>query len=90
MGVIGALAAVGLTAGGETGRYIEAAGLRSMSGAMPVAAVLAAGIAVRTEDGTSVTGGLMLTDALRPARRGGIPVAIVRLQDGIWLPLKLD
>ena len=90
MGVIGALAAVGLTAGGETGRYIEAGGLRSMSGAQPVAAVLAAGIAVLTEDGMPVTGGMVQTDGLRPARRGALPVAVARLQDGIWLPLKLD
>jgi hypothetical protein len=90
MGVIGALAAVGLTAGGETGRYIEAGGLRSMSGPMPVTALLAAGIAVETEERLPVSEGIVQTDALRPARRGGIPVAVVRLQGGIWLPLKLD
>jgi hypothetical protein len=91
MGVIGALAAVGLTAGGEAGRYIEAGAVRSLAGLLPVDAVLAAGIAaVLTEDGAAVASGMVQTDGLRPARRGGRPVAIVRRAGEMWAPVKLD
>jgi tRNA(Ile2) C34 agmatinyltransferase TiaS len=91
MGVIGALAAVGLTAGGEAGRYILVGQARSLAGAQPVEVVLAAGIAaVETEDGSAVTSGLVLTDKLRPARRGGRPVAVVRQDGDAYAPVKLD
>lgn len=91
MGVIGALAAVGLTAGGEAGRYIEVGQVRGLAGTQPIAAVLAAGIGtVQTADGRPVTSGLIQTDGLRPARRDGRPVAIVQPAGEVWLPLKLD
>lgn len=91
MGIIGALAAVGLTAGGDAGRYIQVGEARSLSGAQPVEKVLAAGIAaVELPDGRPVLSGVVQADGLRPARRGGRPVAVVR-QEGDWLlPLKLD
>jgi len=98
-GVIGALAAVGLAAGGEDGRYVLVGRSRLLNGLHPVTAVLAAGIAeVRTVDGRPVTDGLILTDKLRPARRGARPVAIVERSPGpardstfgYWRPLKLD
>jgi len=90
-GIIGALAAVGLAASGEDGRYVMVGHLRELSGLQPVSAVLAAGVAaVQTPDGQPVTGGLVRTDKLRPARRGGQPIAIVEWRDDHWLPLKLD
>jgi hypothetical protein len=98
-GVIGALAAVGLAASGDDGRYVMVGRSRDLSGLQSVAAVLAAGIAdVRTLDGRPVTEGLILTDKLRPARRGAQPVAFVERcpepvagwVDGYWRPLKLD
>ncbi len=90
-GVIGALSAVGLAAGGSDGRYIEVARLRELAGLQPVSALLAAGItAVHTLDGQPVADGLVQTDRLRPARRNGRPVAVVEWQDDHWLPLKLD
>ncbi len=90
-GVIGALAAVGLTAGGEAGRYVQVGRSRELTGLQPVAALLAAGIAaVQTPEGEPVTEGLILTDKLRPARRGGWPVAIVTWNGEYWVPLKLD
>lgn len=90
-GIIGALAAVGLAASGDDGRYVLVGRSRELSGLQPVPALLAAGIAaVRTVDGQPVTEGLVQTDRLRPARRGGLPVAVVEREADHWLPLKLD
>jgi tRNA(Ile2) C34 agmatinyltransferase TiaS len=90
-GVIGALAAVGLAAGGEDGRYVLVGRCRELTGLQPVAALLAAGIAaVQTLDGQPVTAGLVQTDRLRPARRGGKPIAFVEWYGECWIPLKLD
>jgi tRNA(Ile2) C34 agmatinyltransferase TiaS len=90
-GIIGALAAVGLAASGDDGRYVLVGRSRELRGLQPVSAVLGAGIAaVQTQDGTRVTEGLVLTDKLRPARRGGLPIAIVEWTGDHWLPLKLD
>ena len=90
-GVIGALAGVGLAAGGEDGRYVLVGDLRDLSGLQPVAAVLAAGVdCLQTLDGQPVTEGMVQTDKLRPARRGGRPVAVVQWNEDHWLPLKLD
>ena len=90
-GVIGALAAVGLAATGEDGRYVLVGRSRELTGLQPVSALLEAGIvAVRTADGQPVTEGLVQTEKLRPARRGGLPVAVVEQVGDHWLPLKLD
>jgi tRNA(Ile2) C34 agmatinyltransferase TiaS len=90
-GVIGALAAVGLAATGEDGRYVLVGGSRELTGLQPVSALLAAGIvAVQTQDGQPVTEGLIETEKLRPARRGGRPIAVVEWAGSHWLPLKLD
>ncbi len=90
-GVIGALAAVGLAAGGEDGRYIIVGKVRELTGLQPVDALLGAGItAVLTTDSTPITKGMVLTDKLRPTRRNGRPVAYVEWQGDHWLPLKLD
>ncbi len=90
-GVIGALAAVGLAATGEDGRYVLVGRLREMTGLQPVSALLAAGIAaVETLQGQPVTQGLVLTDKLRPARRDGRAIAVVEWAGDHWRPLKLD
>lgn len=90
-GVIGALAAVGLAASGEDGRYIQVGSLRELSGLQPVAALLSAGIHhVQTLDGELVVEGMVNTQRLRPARRGGVPVAVVKWEEDAWQPLKLD
>jgi hypothetical protein len=91
MGVIGALAAVGLTAGGDAGRYIQVGQVRALAGSQPVETVLAAGVAaVQTPEGDPVVAGAVQTDGLRPARRGGRPVAVVRREGDEWLPIRLD
>jgi tRNA(Ile2) C34 agmatinyltransferase TiaS len=90
-GVIGALAAVGLAASGEDGRYVLVGRSRELRGLQPVSALLVAGVfAVQTTDGQPVTEGLVQTDKLRPARRGGRPIAVVQWTGDHWLPLKLD
>ena len=90
-GVIGALAAVGLAATGEDGRYVLVGRSRELTGLQPVSALLAAGIvSVQTLDGRPVTEGLIQTEKLRPARRGGLPIAVVERAGDHWLPLKLD
>jgi len=90
-GVIGALAAVGLAASGEDGRYVLVGRARELTGLQPVAALLAAGgTAVQTQSGEPVTDGLVQCDRLRPARRGGRPVAVVEWEYDHWMPLKLD
>jgi tRNA(Ile2) C34 agmatinyltransferase TiaS len=90
-GIIGALAAVGLAAGGSDGRYVMVGRSRELEGLQPVAELLAAGIkAVKTLDGHPITKGLVQCDKLRPARRDHQPVAFVKWQNDHWLPLKLD
>ncbi len=91
MGVIGALAAVGLTAGGDAGRYIQVGETRSLAGPQSVESVLAAGVAaVQTADGQPIVTGVVQADGLRPARRGGRAVAVVQRTGDVLLPLKLD
>ena len=90
-GVIGALAAVGLAASGNDGRYVQVGSIRDLEGLQPVNAVLTAGIiSVRTLDEQPITEGLILSDKIRPARRNGQPVLFVEWQEDHWLPLKLD
>jgi tRNA(Ile2) C34 agmatinyltransferase TiaS len=90
-GVIGALAAVGLAASGEDGRYIQVGSLRELSGLQPVSALLSAGIQhVQTLEGQPVVEGMINTQRLRPARRGGVAVTVVQWENDAWQPLKLD
>ncbi|MDH4137659.1 MAG: ABC transporter substrate-binding protein, partial [Anaerolineae bacterium] len=90
-GIIGALAAVGLAASGEDGRYVLVGRSRELSGLQPVSTLLAAGIsAVQTLDAQPVASGLVQTHKLRPARRGGRPIAVVEWVGDHWQPLKLN
>jgi hypothetical protein len=90
-GVIGALAGVGLAASGEDGRYVLVGKMRELDGLQPVEAVLSAGVdQIQTMDGQPVTRGLILTGKLRPARRGGRPVAVLEWSEDHWRPVKLD
>jgi len=90
-GIIGALAAVGLASSGEDGRYIDLGSIRDLSGLQTVGAILAAGVkAVITTNGEEVAEGMVSIEKLRPARRGGQPVAIVQRSEAHWQLLKLD
>ncbi len=94
-GVIGALAAVGLAATGEDGRFLVVGRSRELQGVQSVQAILSCGIAeVRTMDGELLQEGLVETEGkLRPACRAGLPILFVALQENtsnIWLPVKLD
>jgi tRNA(Ile2) C34 agmatinyltransferase TiaS len=90
-GVIGALAAIGLAASGDDGRYVLVGRSRELAGLAAVPDLLAAGInCVQTSDGRPVMDGLVCADKLRPARRGGRPVAVVEWDREFWRPLKLD
>lgn len=91
-GVIGALSATGLAACGEDGRYVLVGRSRELEGLQPISVLLGAGIsAVCMLDGGLVNSGLVHSSKLRPARRGGLPVAVVEpCIDGHWMPLKLD
>lgn len=90
-GIIGALAAVGLAASGEDGRYVLVGRSRELTGLQPIESLLQAGVdAVQTTEGQVVTCGLVQTDKLRPARRGGRSVVVVEWAGDHWNPLKLD
>lgn len=90
-GVIGALAGVGLAASGSDGRYLLVGTARELLGLQSPEAVQAAGIPrVQDEQGNPITTGLIRADKLRPARRGGQPVLVVRWDGEAWEPLKLD
>jgi tRNA(Ile2) C34 agmatinyltransferase TiaS len=90
-GVIGALAAVGLSASGEDGRYVLVGNMRDLTGLHPGEMVMEAGVDhVQTLEGQVVTQGKVLTTKLRPARRGGKAVAVVQWDEDHWQPLKLD
>lgn len=90
-GVVGALAAVGLAASGEDGRYIAIGNVRELSGYCSPADLLTAGVAaVKTQEGSPLDTGRILVEKLRPARRGGAPVAYVGWSVDHWEPLKLD
>jgi hypothetical protein len=90
-GVIGALAAVGLAAGGDDGRYVLVGRSRDFCGLQPVEAVLGMGIeAIQTTTGEPVTEGLVQSDKMRPARRQGRAILVVEQAGDCWVPVKLD
>jgi len=90
-GVIGALAAVGLAAGGNDGRYVLVGHVRELEGLLPISRVMAAGIGrIQTLGGIPVTEGWIQAEKMRPSRRDGLPVLFVEPVEDKWMPLKLD
>jgi hypothetical protein len=77
-GVIGALAAVGLRAGGEDGRFLWLPGLRELSGQAPLEQLRAVGIeAVLTLEGNPVQEPVEVGDWPRPLLKGGRAILLV-------------
>lgn len=93
-GVIGALAAVGLLAGGNDGRVVHLAGWPwpdPFAGEQPVSAVLARGVgAIRVlSSGATVRDGVVdVGKHLRPAWRDGRAVLLVDGAEGRWRAVK--
>jgi len=88
-GIIGAAAAVGLTASGWSGRYIEFGDLRSAPEIMTVAEISQGSIDVIAEDRDArmpAPGDRVLTNRwLRPRLMGHRPVLLVRPKsEGVW------
>lgn len=95
-GVIGAMAAIGLAADGNDGRYIRVGAVRGLEGFVTPQQVVDAGVtAVKQLNGQDVTAGRILAERLRPSRRLGQPVLFVEPaansdEEKYWQPLKLD
>ncbi|HLZ48702.1 MAG TPA: hypothetical protein VKR80_08650 [Candidatus Limnocylindria bacterium] len=81
LGVIGALAAVGLRRGGEDGRFLELGVIRELRGAVPAGDLRAAGVAAFVSDDRAIE----LADRepvdvgewCRPVLRGGRPTLLI-------------
>jgi tRNA(Ile2) C34 agmatinyltransferase TiaS len=91
-GIIGALAAVGLAATGDDGRFTFVGTARDLRGVQPVEAILAAGVAaVQTPTGRVVAAGLVETgDKIRPACIGGQAVLLVEPAGEHWQAVRRD
>jgi hypothetical protein len=89
-GVIGALAGVGLTAGGNAGRFLEyGEGLRELGESITAAVLRARGIAVlnlaRNAEWVPDEAAIHVGDRLRPRLLGGRPVLLVDGGPGDWV-----
>ncbi len=92
-GIIGALAAVGLAATGNDGRFNWVGQVRELRGVQPVAAILAAGVAhLQTPEGELIDSGLVETnDKVRPALIDGQAVLLVEKgTDNLWQTVRRD
>ena len=91
-GVIGALAAVGLAATGNDGRFVRLGTVRQLMGAKPIEAIVAAGVAqVRDLAQRPISEGIVDTQGkLRPALREGKPILYVERGEQYWRPVRLD
>jgi hypothetical protein len=81
-GIIGALAAIALRAEGNSGRYVDLPGIRSITGTVTVSELLSRTDidSVRTEDGTSLAANSLIDsrDWVRPSLVKNKPVLKVR------------
>ena len=90
-GGIGALAAVGLAAFGNDGRYVQIGRTRDYNQLVPVNELLSAGINMVIDlEGNTVGEGDVLAQKLRPSRREGKVILYVHRCDDYWAPDKLD
>jgi hypothetical protein len=88
-GVIGALAAVGLTAEGNAGRFLElAGGLRDLPERLPASVLRQRGIALlsvaRNSEPVAAEAEIFTEDRVRPRLIGGRPVLLLERTDAGW------
>ena len=88
-GIIGALAAVGLTAEGNAGRFLEfAGGLRDLGERLAASALRQKGIALlsvsRNGDPVPADAEILTYDRVRPRLIGGRPVLFLERTDAGW------
>jgi hypothetical protein len=92
-GLIGAVAGVGLAAGGNDGRFVQIARIRELTGSVSIADVITSGVTrVQTIDGTPVHDGTVSgCEKLRPELIEGAPVILVKpTADGVWEMVRRD
>jgi hypothetical protein len=92
-GIIGAVAAVGLAASGNDGRFVQIGGIRELPDTVEVADLAAAGVErVTTMDGDTVNSGRILDGAkIRPEIVDNCPVVLVRPEaPGFWRHVRRD
>jgi len=91
-GIIGALAAVGLAATGNDGRFVLYRHLRDLRGVVSVASLLREGVArVQAVTGEILTQGLVDTQGkLRPSLVDGRPVLWVERMNDRWVAVRKD
>jgi len=96
-GVIGALAAVGQRAGGESGRFVDAPGVRKLEHreVLTVGELIADTAIARVEqwDGTALPADAEIAPSgwLRPSLRGGVAVLLVEQAAAVptrWVPVQ--
>jgi len=91
-GVIGALAAVGRTATGDVGRFIDYGSIRDVGDVVSVERLTEDGIRVVSEAGAAVASGSVVTEGwLRPLLRDGSPtVKVTRQEEERYRPTNLE
>lgn len=90
-GVVGALAAVGATAEGADGRFIQYDGIRSFGETVSVETLQESGIVVVDADGAAVASGTVRTEGwVRPQLRDGEPSLPVERDGDHFLPANLS
>lgn len=90
-GVIGALGSVGLTADGDSGRYIAYGDIRAYGETVSAGRLRDDGIAVVTSGGDAISDDatVFTHDWIRPERRDGGPVLPVTAEGDGWKPANL-
>jgi tRNA(Ile2) C34 agmatinyltransferase TiaS len=90
-GVIGALGSVGLTAGGNDGRFVAYGDIRAYGERVSIEQLRADGIVVVDTDGETVREGVLEThDWVRPQLRDGAPTLPVERADETFQPANLQ
>ncbi|GBE55169.1 MAG TPA: hypothetical protein ENH28_06475 [Euryarchaeota archaeon] len=85
-GIIGALSAVGLTAGGNNGRFIEFGKIREFMGYLKAGELETNGMNAISETLTPIPSGDIINTMnwVRPRLYNGTPTLMVEKKDGCW------